>query len=114
MLDTCEITRQLGEPVFNPDTGRYDTPPPVGVYAGMCRVKPAYAASETQAGEQEIVLRRYTIVLPYGGDPIAVDDTVTVTTSDDAWLVGRPLIVSAVELATAATARRITARDQEG
>lgn len=109
MLDQCEITRAGGEPVFDPETGQYTDPPPITVYSGRCRAKPWTAAFDMAAGEQEIVLRRYIVMLPQDSSAeVNVGDTFTTTSSSDEWLVGEPLAVVGVEFATARTARRIT------
>lgn len=113
MLDQCEITRPGGEPVFDPSTGEYTEPPDITIYSGKCRIKPQYAASETQAGEKEVVLRRYELQLPFtASEPVDIDDMARITVSDDTWLVDRPMPVTAVEVATARTARHLTIRDQ--
>lgn len=113
MIDTCEITRSGGAQVWDPVTGSYTTPPPGQVYAGACRVKPWAAGEDTQAAEHQIALRRYWVELPWDApEQVEVGDVVTVTSSTDAWLVDRPLVVTPIELATARTARWLTVEDQ--
>lgn len=113
MRDTCTVERRNGEPVLNETTGLleqlYTT-----VYAGVCRIKPR-SSSETEWGEHEVTLGQYVAVLPWDTAPaIAREDRLTVTASDDVWLVGRRLEVIGVNLAGTSTARRLLVEDKEG
>lgn len=114
MLDTCTVTRPSGPPVFDPVTGGYTIPDPTPVYDGPCRLKPWGAGQDAQAGEQQVVLRRYHVALPADTpDVVAVGDVFTLTSSADGWAVGHSLVVVAVEFATARTARWLTVEDQD-
>ncbi|MFI6813767.1 DUF6093 family protein [Nonomuraea sp. NPDC050328] len=113
MRDTCEVERKDGPPVLDPDTGLY-VQNWATVHAGICRVKPR-ASSETEWGEHEVTLHQYAVSLPWDTGPVIQrEDRLTVLTSDDGWLVGRPLEVVAISLAGTSTTRRILVEDKEG
>lgn len=113
MRDTCTVERKFGAPVLNETTGLLEQAWTT-VYTGACRVKPR-SASETEWGEREVTLHSYVAVLPWD-TPVEVqrEDRLTVTASDDAWLIGRHLEVLAISLAGTATARRLLVEDREG
>lgn len=113
MRDICTVERKNGEPVLDPDTGLY-VQNWVTVYTGKCRVKPR-ASREAEWGEHEVTLHQYVAVLPWDATPtIKREDRLRVTSSDDAWLVGRNLEVIDVSLAGTSTARRLLVEDKEG
>ncbi|MER6942494.1 DUF6093 family protein [Nonomuraea sp. NPDC000554] len=113
MRDTCTVDRKDGDPVLNEETGEL-VQPYLTVYSGKCRIKPR-SSSETEWGEHEVTLGQYVAVLPWDADgQIQREDRLTVTTSDDAWLIGRQLEVIGISLAGTSTARRILVEDKEG
>ena len=113
MRDTCTVERKDGAPVLNETTGQLEQAWTT-IYTGVCRVKPR-SASETEWGEREVTLHSYVAALPWDAGPeIQREDRLTVTASDDAWLIGRHLEVIAVSLAGTATARRLLVEDKEG
>lgn len=113
MRDTCTVDRKDGEPVLNETTGQL-VQPYVDVYTGVCRIKPR-SSSEAEWGEREVTLGQYVAVLPWDASPeIQREDRLTVTASDDAWLIGRRLEVLAVALNGTSTARRLLVEDKEG
>ncbi|WP_344747081.1 DUF6093 family protein [Streptosporangium vulgare] len=84
------------------------------VYTGACRVKPR-SSREAEWGEHEVTLHQYTVGFPWDVEPeFRREDRVTITASDDAWLIGRHLNVIGVSLAGTSTTRRILAEDNEG
>jgi hypothetical protein len=112
MRDTCAVRRVTGR-VFDPDDGEYvDTY--TDQYTGIADVKPLVAGSQdVEAGEREVVLRRYDVALPYTVAVVfAVDDIVVATASDDATLVGRPLTVVGVQYGPRRTAHHLTCEDR--
>lgn len=111
MLDACLITRS-GVPVWDPAAGTYTTSFTT-VYTGSCRVKRP-TVEDVQAGDREVAQRTYHVALPQDAAPIAVGDVLTVTASTDEWLQGHPLIVTALELGSARTARWLTVEDRQG
>ncbi|MET8985834.1 DUF6093 family protein [Nonomuraea wenchangensis] len=119
MRDTCVIERKDGEPVLNETTGvqvqQWTT-----VYTGRCRVKSSGRAGqgagrEAEWGEREVTLHQYTAVLPWDTPQIiAREDRLIVTSSQDTWLIGRPLEVVDLSLGGLTTARRLLLEDKEG
>lgn len=113
MRDTCTVERKSGAPVLNETTGQI-TQAWTTIHTGVCRVKPR-TSREAEWGEHEVTLHQYTVVLPWNSaTEIQREDRLTVTASDDTWLVGRNLEVIAISLAGTATARRLLVEDKEG
>ena len=124
MIDSCTITRSVdGE--FDPITGGYVTDTLL-VYSGKCRVKVA-PITQAEAGERRNVISTPVLVLPLrdappsvgydagqeydsGGYDVAADveerDTVTVTASTNADIVGMVWSILGAEESTTATARK--------
>lgn len=112
MRDTVSIARTTGS-VFDPSTGRYvDT---VAVqYAGPADVtnKPVLQ-QQVEAGQREVTLRGYEVLLPFGDtSSIRLDDRVTVTASLDPTLVGVVLTVIDVQHGARSTARTLIAEER--
>lgn len=113
MVDTCLVERKDGAPVLNETTGEL-VQTWTTVYTGACRVKPR-SPRESEWGEHEVTLHQYGAVLPWDATPaVQREDRLTVTASDDAWLIGRRLEVIGISLSGAGTARRILVEDKEG
>jgi hypothetical protein len=119
MVDEVALYRP-GPDVFDRENG-HTVPGPhlVDFYSGRARVKPDTAVGqEVEAGEQQVVLRGFTVSLPWstplppGGARPAPGDLVDVTASRDARLVGLRLWVTGVEYSSTATAWRIRAEDR--
>lgn len=117
MRDTVTITRTTGT-VYNEATLEYE-PTTATLYTGPADVKPLDVANrEVQAGEREVALRMFDLKLPFGTAPSGVvgdfarGDVVTVTVSDDAFLIGRPLTVTGVGRGGRRTARHLDAEDR--
>lgn len=112
MRDRCKIERP-GDPVFDPVTGQY-TSTATPIYTGPCRLKEAFTSEEAQAGEQQIRTRRYTVSLPWdkATTPVKVEDVVTLTASDDAWVTGVALYVISVEYGSDRSARRLVLEER--
>lgn len=119
MRDTCTVERKSGTPVLNETTGELTQAWTV-VHTGACRVKPFGRAGQTpgrevEFGEHEVTLHQYVAVLPWDTSAeVSREDRLTVTASDDTWLIGRPLEVVDVGFSGSATARRIVVEDKEG
>ncbi len=106
MVDACTVTRVTGT-ATNSTTGVV-TPTTSTVYTGPCRIKPDPTPGESQAGEREVVTRRFIVSVTTDEDGIAVDDIVTVTASElDPALVGVSLTVAGVIIGSHLTARRL-------
>jgi hypothetical protein len=119
MRDTITLYRP-GPDVFDRETGQsIPGAPAVIFYAGKARVKAERVTeSEVQAGEQEVVLRQYTVTVPYStplpssSERPAPGDVVQVTASLDQRLVGLRLWVTGVQYSGTATAWRISVEDR--
>ena len=106
MVDTCTIAHITGQ-ATNTTTGVVANTTST-VYSGACRIKPDSAPSESQAGEREVVTRRFVVSIPMSETDVAVDDVVTVTASElDPALVGATLTVAGVIVGSHVTARRL-------
>jgi hypothetical protein len=111
MVDACTITR-LGDRVWNNVSGDY-TQPPTTVYSGVCRIKSSGGGSDTQFGEHEATLHKYQVILPWDTSAeVQRGDRITITVSDDAWVIGRVMEVTDVAYSGTSTARRITVEDR--
>lgn len=114
LRDVCLVERKSGAPVLNETTGQLVqawTP----VYAGACRIKRTSQGRDAQYGEHEVTLHRYQVHLAWDAVPeIQREDRLTVTASDDAWLIGRHLEVVDVGYSGTSTARRLTIEDKAG
>lgn len=112
MVDTCKIERLASRGEFDPETGNY-SPTWETLYEGRCRLKNQGAGGSSEYGEHEVNLPTYQVVLPYDVSPeIRETDRVTVTSSADAWLVGRQMQVTGVDKTALKTARRLTVQDR--
>jgi hypothetical protein len=109
MTDSCAVTRIVpGTRVYNDVTQQYveDT---VTVYTGPCRIK-IWRGTDEQAAETEVNVQRYYLDLPLSdtAPDVRRRDTVTITASLNAALVGRVLVLTDAEAETTDTAFRIT------
>lgn len=110
LIDTCVVTRVVGK-VFDPETDTYSDVLET-VYTGSCRVKPWMAGYDQQAGEQSVTTKSYDVRFPADSVGLKVNDTLSLTESFDADLLGRPLTITSVELASARTAKHVVAEDR--
>ncbi|MCG6499460.1 DUF6093 family protein [Kitasatospora sp. A2-31] len=117
MVDTVRLVRP-GTDVYNPTTGSTTQPDARTLYSGPARVRPFRAEEiEEQAGQRQVVLRRYEVALPWssmplGGDRVVPGDRVEVTASLDPRLASLALWVTSVGESATATAWRIAAEDR--
>lgn len=89
MTDACTIEKATGDTInaFGTRTVTWLT-----VYSGACLVFPM-SPSDAEAGGIQAELRGYDLRLPYDTVNISSDDRVTITTSEDPYLVNRMLTV---------------------
>lgn len=114
MRDACTVERKSGAPALDQSSGLL-VQAWVSVYAGVCRVKAQGQGAGAEFGEHEVTLHQYVAVLPWNATPVVKrQDRLTVTASDDEWLIGRHLEVIAISLAGTSTARRVLVEDKEG
>ncbi|MER7517780.1 DUF6093 family protein [Streptomyces sp. NPDC126499] len=119
MRETVTVYRP-GPDVFDRETGQtLPGLPEVVFYTGPARVKPLSASdTDAQAGEREVVLRQYTVSVPFStappesGDRLRPGDLVDVSASPDPRLGGLRLWVTGVQYGSTATAWRIIAEDR--
>ncbi|MFB7671676.1 DUF6093 family protein [Kitasatospora purpeofusca] len=117
MVDAVRLVRP-GAEVYDPATGATVQPDPQVLYAGPGRVKPIQAEDVgVQAGQRQVVLRRYEIALPWsalpvGGERVVPGGQVEVVASPDARLAGLTLWVTSVGESATATAWRISGEDR--
>jgi len=107
MLDACTVTRS-GTRTYNPVTQQYSETDTT-VYSGPCRIK-IWRGQDEQAADTEVNVQRYYLDLPLSdtAPDVRRRDTVTITASLNAALVGRVLILTNAEAETTDTAFRIT------
>lgn len=119
LVDACWIRRVTGE-TLDPDTDVM-TPTYATIYddaetpgaGGPCRLKAYRIGRPTVAGDAPIELQRYEIHLPWDTDiPVQKDDIAFMTTTDDAWVIGRPLTVTDVSYGGTTTVRHIIVEDR--
>lgn len=115
MVDECTITRRSSTTrVFNPSTGAYNDPSPDAIYTGACRVRPVLSGKNmAESGGAPLTLRQYAATLPHTVATIAEGDVLTVTDSDDAQLISRPLYVLSVGFLSDNVHRRLTLEDRQ-
>lgn len=117
MLDSVRLVRP-GADVYDPATGVTGQPDARVLYEGPGRVKPAQAEDHgVDAGQRQVVLRRYEIALPFSAVPLAADrvvpgDRIEVLTSPDVRLAGLTLWVTSVGYSATATAWRLSGEDR--
>jgi|SRR5699024_3160466 len=121
MIDKCKITRDgEGEPVFDPETGKYVDPPRVVVYEGKCRFQAASIANAASAvvtaGERYVNVQGGELQLPVrdtGG--VAVGDIAEIIESpEDVGRVGREYTIQTRFEKTHATSRRLRLAEAVG
>lgn len=111
MRDECTITRVTGQ-TFDPDTGTY-TDTTETVYTGPCRLKPEFGGFETEAGSREVGIHRHTVMLPWDTTTaVRKNDIVTLTASDDLWIVDKPLAVTSIRHGSDRAKRSVIVEDR--
>jgi hypothetical protein len=109
MVDTCRITDDVA-PVFDPDEG-YTDETGATFYTGPCRVRPAGGPRVVNVGEDVFSLRMFDVWLPWDTTGVELDHLLTVTTSDDPYLVGRVLRVVDVQGGSDSAHRKLLCED---
>lgn len=111
--DRCVITREVVG-VFDPATGETPALPPLGMYAGKCRLRmPTLAERASTSGEHQWTMQDSVLSLPHeatGG--VRIHDKVTITACElDPEMVGAEFAVIAVLRGSQTTARRFAVRE---
>lgn len=114
MRDTCVVTRGDAPTTLNPTTGDYEDGDVETVYSGPCRVRHSGAGRglADTPGDQ-VTLRQYEAIVERNAADIREGDALTVTASDDALLVGRPLYVLSATWSAENLHRRLTLEDRQ-
>jgi sulfite reductase alpha subunit-like flavoprotein len=107
MTDTCVINRITGW-TLDPNTGA-NTPTLAPQYSGKCRVKVAGAstAQDSSVGETSVPQIPTVVSVPTSVITLAEGDQVTISASNDPELVGKVLLIKAIQTSTHITARRL-------
>lgn len=114
MVDACTITRG-GQASFDENTGVRTSGSASTVYAGKCRVQVPNVAEQTPTfGEMPITTQLAIVQVPVSVVGVRVEDTVTVTESQDPDLVDRTFRVVALLHKTHLTARRLRCEEVAG
>jgi hypothetical protein len=94
LTDRCRVVRRAGG-TFNDTTGNYGPPTDTEFYNGVCRVESlsGQSANRVVVGDEAVVAKGYRVFLPFTETDPKVEDVVIVTTSEDAQMVGRELVV---------------------
>lgn len=97
MVDTCTVAAVTDRGTFNPATGRYSSPSGSDIYSGQCLIRPDQTFEDRERADAEVVVGRYTIIVPHDTVGIQPDDQVTVDTCTlDPGLVGEILTIREV------------------
>lgn len=115
MRDTCTINRRSATTrTLNTTTGLYNDPAPDEIYDGVCRVRPLPTGrGNAESGGGPLTLRTYAATILRTSLDVAEGDVLTVTDSDDAQLVGRPLYVLSVGFSAENLHRRLMLEDRQ-
>jgi hypothetical protein len=114
-VDQCIVRRpdpNIG--TFNPTTGAVSIPVGSIVYSGACHLRKSndpLGGTDRISAHKNITVRNYQLEIPWNATPLQVNDVVTVTSSDDAHLVGRKLRVTKVHQNSTLIVRRMTVED---
>lgn len=101
MPDYGVVTRPGGPATFNPSTGLLTPSAGTVVHEGRCRVRqPTSAESEVIFGEEQVTLSRFMVIFPHDVTGVRQGDTIAVTVSDDADVLGREFRIVKVDAAS--------------
>ena len=108
MWDSCVITGDGGAPVWNDETGTYDSPAGSTIYSGKCRLRmPRAAGNRVDSGEASWAVDDGVLSLPVDGSQAVTAGPVAVVTLGLDPLVSVTVTVQATHAQTASTARRL-------
>jgi len=126
MLDTCLITRVTGPPgPVDPVTGErtpaptetiYPPPDAMSPFDGRCKIQTFEPyESNRNSGGHVFTEQRYSLHLPIGAGPVAIDDQVEIITAvSDPQLAGRVYRIAGLHHKSLATAQRIPMQEVVG
>lgn len=111
LTDTCTITGP-DERDYDPATHRYTTTAGDPVYTGACRLTRSGTSDRVVlAGEGPVSLRLFDLTLPWDTTGLAVNQIVTITSSDDPQLDGRTYRVVDIQGNSETAYRRVVVED---
>lgn len=114
MVDACTVRSPGGTPgAFDLETGTRPITPLDAHYTGPCRVLDALGGTgaDVTVGEQQVTVQTYFVELPHSVTTAAIEHIVTITASQDPWLVGRELTVTRVRGLTYSSSRVLICTD---
>lgn len=111
LVDECTIAGAPGPAVYDAELEEETLQPGDEVWSGPCRVNRQAGDNVVNVGEGVTTLRRYDVTVPFDVVVVEVDHIVTISTSTDPYLVGRPLRVVDVQGSTDAAYRRLVCED---
>lgn len=110
MVDRCTIN-EASDITFDPDEGVESDTAGDEVYAGKCRIRPASGPSTVEAGEGTRSFGYFDVWLPWDTTGVELDHVLTITTSDDPYLVDRTFTVVNVEGGSDGAHRKLQVQD---
>lgn len=107
LTDTCTIGRTTTV-AFDPETFQDVATAGSAVYEGPCRVRPL-AAEQVAVGEASVPSRTHNVWLPWDTVTVKAGHVLTVTDSDDPYMIDRTFTVTEVEGGTGTAYRKLGA-----
>ena len=113
-VDECVIVRPTDKALYDRETDDFvGDDEATELYEGRCSIYPIESRRDRfdEFGQGLVFTRQYRVVLPWTVDDIQIRDLVTCTVSADPQLIGRPMEVRDVMVATILGYRRLTVQD---
>lgn len=110
MVDTITFRDNDGTTTFDSDTGEYVTTPGTELYNGPCQIQVTDTVPrDATVGEQQIVIERIIVKIPWDAADVPVDAVGTVSAAGtlSGSVVGRKYRVTGTHDKTYATATRL-------
>ncbi|SDD41091.1 DUF6093 family protein [Auraticoccus monumenti] len=113
MTSECEV-QEPGRRVFNEYTKQEELQPGPTVWSGICKLRALRQSAEEVAGDQALTTQQYAVNVPITVTELRVGHWLTITEAEDAFLVGRTLVITSVTGASIGYQRRLVATDNLG
>lgn len=110
MVDRCTINGASSID-FDPEEGVESDTAGAEVYAGKCRIRPSSGPSTVEVGEGTRSFGYFDVWLPWNTVGVELDHVLTITSSEDAYLVGRSFVIVDVEGGSDAPHRKLQVQD---
>jgi hypothetical protein len=115
MPDLGQLLRGGGTQVLDETTGELTSTVGFPVWSGPCLVEPAQSdGSNPEIGDQQVGIVPFTVTVPLALTEIRPGDLFKVTSSRDARLLTRTLVVKAVRASSTEVTREVLAFDNQG